>query len=59
MVGTVDNDEWTMGAREPTPEHDEDGVDARALARQDLAVDEVIERVRQWLFEGGSHQPPS
>lgn len=43
-----------MGVPEPTDQQADDGVDALDEAE----VDEMIERVRRWLFEGGPDPSP-
>jgi hypothetical protein len=56
-IGTVDTDEWLMTDQQPADEHCDDGLDPHPAQRTEVAVDEMVERVRRWLFEGGSNAP--
>ena len=52
--GTVGFDETTMGEQQPAEQPADEDNDTS----DDVSVDEMIERVRRWLFEGGTDPTP-
>lgn len=53
--GRVGFDEMTMCEQQPAEQSADEATDTT----DDVSIDEMVERVRRWLFEGGSDPTPT